>query len=424
MKNFSKLLIVLLLCQISFACKQEKNNPEVTPTPLKEKTPSIIEEIKSPAKINSSAPELIKTLDGKILMSWLEKDAEKQYSLYFSTLENNSWSTPKLISKSDNWFINWADIPSITKLSDGSLAAHWLAKSAENTYAYDINIVRSFDDGETWSKPIIPHTDGTKTEHGFVSLFPWGKDKLGAIWLDGRKIKINKNGDYDESDLSNEMTLRFTSIDKTGKLLDETALDERVCDCCPTSVALIQEGAIAVYRDRSKEEFRDISFVRYKEGKWSEPKAVSSDKWQIEGCPVNGPVVAAKGKQLAVAWFTSADKKAKVKLSFSNNEGETFNEPIIVSENEAVGRVDLTMLDDGSVLFIWLSGSKEIGNLNLLRIWPDGKKTKPIIVTKTAIERKSGIPKLVVNNEQAIVVWTDVNKAQVRTASLNLTSFQ
>lgn len=82
----------------------------------------------------------------------------------------------------------------------------------------------SFDNGQTWSTPILLHTDGTKTEHGFVSLFPWGEDNLGTIWLDGRKIKVNAKGGYDEEALNNEMTLCFTAIDKSGKLSEETFL--------------------------------------------------------------------------------------------------------------------------------------------------------------------------------------------------------
>jgi hypothetical protein len=34
-------------------------------------------------------------------------------------------------------------------LPDGSLAAHWLVKSGSGTYAYDVNISRSFDGGKT-----------------------------------------------------------------------------------------------------------------------------------------------------------------------------------------------------------------------------------------------------------------------------------
>lgn len=417
MKKYLCLLVVLPALQIFFSCCQEIPTPTNTTNIAPISSNSLVNEIKSPAKINSTSPELTKSFDSKILINWLEKIDDKEHALYFATLENNSWSQANLVAKSNNWFINWADFPSVIKLPDNSLAAHWLTKSSDSTYAYDINIARSFDDGKTWSNPILPHTDGTKTEHGFVSLFALENDKLGAIWLDGRKTKAES---HEEENLANEMTLRFAAIDKTGKLSEETSLDERVCDCCPTSVAITSQGVVAVYRDRSKEEFRDISLVRYQNGKWTEPKTLYPDNWQINGCPVNGPVVVAKEKQVAVAWFSGADSKSKVKLIFSNTAGETFNAPITIAEGDVIGRVDLVMLTDDSVLLTWLAGTQEKGSLNIIRVWPDGKQSKVLEIAQTSISRKSGIPKLVYINDQAIIAWTDPGISTIRTVSLNI----
>ncbi len=417
MKKYFYLLVIFLLIQTSLSCNQDLPNPTNRTNTEAISSNSLVKEIKSPAKINSSSPELTKSFDSKILINWLEKIDDKEHALYFATLENNSWSQANLVAKSNNWFVNWADFPSVIKLPDNSLAAHWLTKSSDSTYAYDINIARSFDDGKTWSNPILPHTDGTKTEHGFVSLFAWENDKLGAIWLDGRKTKAES---HEEENLANEMTLRFAAIDKTGKLSEETSLDERVCDCCPTSVAITSQGAIAVYRDRSKEEFRDISLVRYQNGKWTEPKILYPDNWQINGCPVNGPVVVAKEKQVAVAWFSGVDSKSKVKLIFSNTAGETFNAPITIAEGDVIGRVDLVMLTDDSVLVTWLAGTEEKGSLNIIRTWPDGKQSKVLEIAQTSISRKSGIPKLVYINDQAIIAWTDPGISTIRTVSLNI----
>ena len=65
------------------------------------------------------------------------------------------------------------------------------------------------------------------------------------------------------------------------------------------------EGPVVVYRDRSEaeKEIRDISIVRLKGKKWSAPRPVFQDGWRLNGCPVNGPAVAAAGRRVAVAWF-------------------------------------------------------------------------------------------------------------------------
>ena len=134
-------------------------------------------ELPSPAGAGSGQPNLTVSPDGRAHLSWIERLGEGRFSLRFATLEKTApekyeWSSPRVIAEGSNWFVNWADFPSMIALPDGSLAAHWLVRSGTGTYAYDVNISRSFDGGKTWSKPFVPHRDGTQTEHGFVSLFP------------------------------------------------------------------------------------------------------------------------------------------------------------------------------------------------------------------------------------------------------------
>jgi len=129
---------------------------------------------------------------------------------------------------------------------------------------------------------------------------------------------------------SGQITFRYVKIKRDGALADEAALDTRVCECCQTSAVMTADGPVVVYRDRSEadKEIRDISIVRLKGGKWSAPRPVFQDGWQLNGCPVNGPAVAAAGPRVAVAWFTGADKTSRVKLAFSADAGETFGQPV------------------------------------------------------------------------------------------------
>jgi len=91
-------------------------------------------------------------------------------TLKFSHWKARGWSRPRQIAQGDNWFVNWADFPSLSALADGTLVAHWLQKSSAGTYSYDVKLSLSHNRGRTWSKPVSPHRDGTPTEHGFVSI--------------------------------------------------------------------------------------------------------------------------------------------------------------------------------------------------------------------------------------------------------------
>ena len=280
----------------------------------------------SPRVAGSAQPNLCVDARGRVYLSWMEKTGENRHALRFSVRDRAQWSAPRTIAEGANWFVNWADFPSLVALADGALVAHWLVKSAADTYAYDVNISRSTDGGKSWSKPLVPHRDHTKTEHGFVSLVPLAGGRVGAVWLDGRNMKAGGHEGHDSH--GGDMTLRFAAIDARGGISEEALLDGRVCECCQTSAAMTSEGAVAVYRDCSDKQIRDISIVRLQKGRWSEPRTLHADNWQIEGCPVNGPSIAANTRRVAVAWFTAANDAPRVNVVFSNDAGATFGNAI------------------------------------------------------------------------------------------------
>jgi len=378
-----------------------------------------VEEMKSPAGPSSSEPNLHNGIDGKIYLTWIETHADNNTSLYYSTIKNNEWSSPTKISEGENWFVNWADFPSISSFGNESLASHFLVESGGDNYSYDVNITISNDRGLTWSKPFTPHLDNTQTEHGFVSMLPHMEDRLLVVWLDGRKFSENKD---DRISTIREMTLRSAVINNNGQISNESILDGRVCDCCQTDAALTSNGTIVVYRDRSGNEIRDISFVRFINGRWTEPQALFNDNWQIAGCPVNGPAIDAKGNLVVVAWFTAANNIPKVKAVFSTDGGQTFGKPIVISDDNPWGRVDIILLDDGSALVSWLETSNNETVIKACRIKKEGSLDKSIIIAKTSNTRSSGFPKMVVKNSTVYFAWTQVGKTlSVRTAYLKLT---
>ena len=378
--------------------------------------PLVIRATQSPTNGDSREPDLTTTHDGRVILSWVEKLNNKRYALRTSVLDQNGWSDTQTVAQGDNWFINWADFPSVIALKNGSLAAHWLVKSGSATYAYDVNISQSNDGGKSWAKAIVPHRDNTQTEHGFVSLVPLPDGRLGAVWLDGRNMKDMKEGD-DHAPGPESMTLRYAAIDAEGNLADEVELDERVCECCQTSAAVTGDGPIAVYRDRSQSEVRDIYIVRQVNGSWTRPQPVFADNWRINGCPVNGPVVAADGARVAVVWFTSVDDSPHVKIAFSQDAGATFSQPIQVDDGETVGRVDALLLPDGSALVCWLSGNVDGGAIKVRRVGADGAVGPPAVIAKTDISRSSGFPRMARLGNDIHFAWTEFGKpSRVRTA--------
>ncbi|MEO7157383.1 MAG: sialidase family protein [Vicinamibacterales bacterium] len=371
------------------------------------------------------------------MLSWIERSGELA-TLKFSERTAAGWTPARTISSGKDWFVNWADVPSALRLPSGAIVAHWLQKSAASTYAYDVRLSYSRDDGKTWSPSFTPHHDGTPTEHGFASLFAMG-DGFGLVWLDGRDTQdAPKPGDgakaagHDDHG-GGAMSVRFARFDQGFKQIEESAVDTKVCECCPTTAAVTMEGIITAYRNRSDEEIRDNYVARLVGGKWSTPQAVFNDGWTIAACPVNGPSLSASGNAVAMAWFTVKHEQGQAYAAFSQDAGKTFGAPIRVDDGGTLGRVDIEMLPDGAALATWIEFADQPGapkpagaggsQFRARRIDRNGTRSAPMTIAGIAGSRASGYPRAAIANGEVVFAWTesaDGGGLQVRTSVARL----
>jgi hypothetical protein len=359
-----------------------------------------IKMLTSPVESNTSLPFLKVGEDQQLYLSWVVENKEQAQLKYALMKEEGIWSASAIASGED-WFVNWADYPSINIDQKGNKLSHYLAKSTSGTYSYDINLTlsRAIDN---WSESFIPHQDKTPTEHGFVSVIP-SVNSFIVAWLDGR----NTGGESHESHgHQGTMTLRTATIDLNGHLSDEVELDNRVCDCCQTSGAITSNGPIFVYRDRSEDEIRDIAIVRRINGAWTIPKSIYHDQWKIAGCPVNGPRIAAQGSQVVVAWFSAPESKPQVKLIFSNDAGATFGKPLLIDGEHSLGRVDVAIDEEGIAYVSWLSSIENKSEIKAIAANSDGIIGQSIIIAETSPSRSSGFPQMELFKNELYFAWT------------------
>lgn len=362
-----------------------------------------VRELPSPAGAGSGEASLAEGADG-VLLSWLQPVGEGEHALFLDRWNGESWSGRRSVAAGPDYFVNWADFPSVVETRDGVLAAHWLVRGEEGGYDYGIRAAFSRDGGRSWSEPWTPHEDGTPTEHGFVSFLDLGPDGIGLAWLDGRAFAAGESGPPDDP----EMSLRFRRTVPDGEPSPERLLDGRTCECCQTDAALTSRGAVVVYRDRSEEEVRDVSIVRRTDGGWSEPRPVHRDGWVFPACPVNGPAVAARGERVAVAWFTGAGDIPRVQLAFSADAGMSFGEPVRIDDGNPAGRVDVAILDDGSAVVSWLERAGGSAEVRIRTVLDDGRRGPATSVGSTADGRSSGFPRMARGPRgDLLLAWTD-----------------
>lgn len=362
----------------------------------------------SPApESGSSLPQMSVSSRGALL-SWVER-AGATATLKFAERTATGWSPVRTVASGADWFVNWADVPSVVRLANGTLAAHWLQKSGPGTYAYDVKLSYSTNDGRTWATPFSPHNDRTKTEHGFASLFSMPGGGLGLVWLDGRAMAATPGtGAMAGMDHGGgDMTIRFASFDEKWKQTGDALIDARVCECCPTTAVVTSDGVLTAFRNRSDDETRDIFVSRLEQGKWSEPKAAHADEWRIDACPVNGPALGARGRDVVIAWFTGRNSQNHVFVAFSRDAGRTFGNPIALDDEKTLGRVDVAMLSDGSAIATWMESTSSGAQLRARRVDATGQRSSSTTIADMSASRASGYPRMALSGNEVIFAWTE-----------------
>ena len=404
-------------------------------------TPRRVVDWPLPATMAGSAlPDLVVAPDGRLLLVWINSQPGRRHILQFSAYDPASarWqSAPMTIAIGHSMFVNWADTPHIAATPDGALWVHWLQKRVDAPAAYDIMLSTSRTGGARWSAPVVPHDDGTASEHGFVSLWPQSHDTLGIAWLDGRNAAPTATQGHaaetqaepakaDEhahaAGHAGAMTLRAAVFDAALRRRHDAELDAMTCDCCQTDVAVTPKGALLVYRGRTAAEIRDVLATRFNGGTWTTPASVHADGWKMPACPVNGPSVDADGDAVVVGWYTAPQGLPVVKLARSNDAGDTFAVPVELDRGEAVqGRIDVA-LEGEQAWALWLREDANGQSLWLSRRSADlVKEHQRIEVAKLQGRgRATGFPQLAVRGGVAYAVWTDVvdGKAQLRGAQV------
>ncbi|HRN61924.1 MAG TPA: sialidase family protein [Luteimonas sp.] len=374
--------------------------------------PSRVEDWPLPPTLPGSAsPSLATTPDGKLLLSWINSQKGRRHIFQFST-HAPDWGrwmhAMSTVAIGNSLFVSWADVPHMAATADGTLWAHWLQKSADAPYAYDVVLTRSRDGGANWAAPVMPHDDGTRTEHGFVSMWAQGDDALGVAWLDGRHT--GSGGHDGHGRHAGAMTLRAAVFDAELQRSFDAEIDTRVCDCCQTAVAVTAKGPLLVYRGRSEDEVRDILAVRLDGSAWSAPRPVHADGWIMPACPVNGPDVAAAGDAVVVGWYTEAAGAPEVRLVASADAGDSFAAPVVLDSGQPVlGRIAIA-LDASQAWALWMREDAGRQSLWLSRRSHDlATEHERIEVAKVGGEgRATGFPQLAVVDGVAHVAWTDV----------------
>ena len=143
------------------------------------------------------------------------------------------------------------------------------------------------------------------------------------------------------------------------------------------------------------------------------------DNFKIEACPINGPAIAASGKDVAIAWFTAPNEKQQSLVAFSHDGGRTFGKAAKVEDEGTLGRMQIALAPDGAAVVGWVEFANEKSTFKVRRIDAAGVRGQSVAVAAVSGTR---FPRLAVAKNEAVLAWTESEKdsSRVKTARIAL----
>ncbi len=94
------------------------------------------QKLESPAGATSSEPQLSVSSKG-VLLSWIERVGTTTI-LKFAERTASGWTQPMTAASGEKWFLSYADVPSVQRMTNGTLIAQYLPSTNELLEAYDL----------------------------------------------------------------------------------------------------------------------------------------------------------------------------------------------------------------------------------------------------------------------------------------------
>lgn len=261
--------------------------------------------ISNPANI-AAVPSFSTMPDGKVVLSWTEKDALKKVSFLYSIYDGNGFTQPVRVPVVDSASTHAEGMPRMTVKQDGSMIVSFELKkdNPSSRFGSDLLYVYSAD-GKSWSKPMYVQADRDPNKsHSFSRPVRLADGEIGIIWLDE---KLTAKG----------RSVKFARTSPGKGFGEEKVIDNQACECCRIETVVDDKGKLHIfYRDIYDDGSRDMSYITSDDNglTFSEPRNVYPDKWKVEACPHSGPSATVSPQGVLMTWYTGLEKASGIKV--------------------------------------------------------------------------------------------------------------
>ncbi len=316
----------------------------------------------------------------------------------------------------------------------------WLAKRETRTVLLS---ARSSDGGRSFTKAsIVPGSDAAGMR-GWQSLTSDNRGGIHASWLDHRRLaerdaQMEGMHHHDTAGATTAPTATKPDGVAMAQLSQlyvatlgggaATAVTGGVCFCCKTAIASGPAGDIYVaWRHVYPGNLRDIAFTSSRDSgrTFAPPARVSEDKWAIEGCPEDGPVLALDQQaRVHIVWPTVVSNNGEmVKALFHavTRDGRSFSPRVRLPSNGQANHPQMIVSGDGALVVAWDETGGGSRRLALARGKPDAEGRAGFERLASSGARVGAYPALAGVPGGFVVAWTAGDPAR---STIQIESFK
>ena len=227
-------------------------------------------------------PQIVATADGGLVITWTRREGQS-VDLFMSSLAGGAFAPPVRVNDIAG-SVNRLPIDEMRQAVatglDGRLAVAWTDAD------FDIRLSVSDDGGQSFQPSLRLNRDEGDALQEFPAIDFDDAGTIHAVWLDPRGAPAGFEEPAD---------LYYTAFSPTGELLDEINLtqdqESSVCGCCLPHIQARDDGTLAItFRNTTADGYRDPFRIVGTQGGFTSPAPVSPPVWQIDACPIAGPI--------------------------------------------------------------------------------------------------------------------------------------
>ena len=276
-----------------------------------------------------------------------------------------------------------------------------------------IRMSRSTDGGRTFTPAMFTHDSNFSGARGWESATVGADGAVHVVWLDGRAAARKIDEHAKQSGMPHKgqppQEIYHGRLSSNGSMT-ETLIASDVCFCCKTSVAVGARGDVyAAWRHIFPGSMRDIAFAKSTDGGRSfDPLVrVSEDKWELNGCPEDGPTLAVdQAGVIHIAWATVVNDGEPQKALFyaTSRDGKTSSARarLPVAATATPGHPQMILTPDGAAI-AWdevVAGDRRV---SFARVSRAGAFSQPQILSG---DESAQHPVIVRADANVLVAWT------------------